>query len=326
MPKAKHLARNTPGPLVAALVYDGLCTFEYGIAVEVFGLPRPELGPEWYRFLSVAAEHGPLRATGGLTIRADAALSRLAKADLIIVPGWKSVHVPPSSALVRALRQAHARGARLMSICSGIFVLAATGLLDHRRITTHWRYAHVLQERYPLLRFDPDVLYIDEGDILTSAGSAAGLDLSLHVVRADFGAEIANQVARRLVLPAHRNGGQRQSVERPVPLREGARLSEVIAEMRVRLQHPFRVRELASMAAMSERTFIRRFAEATGDTPAAWLSAARVERARELLEISELSMDELARQCGFGSTATMRHHFRGRLKVSPSDYRRSFGR
>lgn len=326
MPKPKRLPRASPGPLVAALVYDGLCTFEYGIAVELFGLSRPELGPEWYRFVSVAAERGPLRATGGLAIRADAGIARLAKADLIIVPGWKGVDTLPSPALVRALRNAHARGTRLMSICSGVFVLAATGLLDHRRVTTHWRYAGALRERYPLLRFDPDVLYIDEGDILTSAGSAAGLDLSLHVVRADFGAEIANKVARRLVLPAHRNGGQRQFVERPVPLREGARLSDVIADMRTRLEHPFSVRELASLAAMSERTFNRRFVETTGDTPAAWLTAARLERARELLEVSDLSMDELARQCGFGSTATLRHHFRGQLKVSPSDYRRSFGR
>jgi AraC family transcriptional regulator, transcriptional activator FtrA len=325
MPKTKVPRPPTPGPLVAALVYDGLCTFEYGIAVELFGLSRPELGPEWYRFVSVAAESGPLRATGGLTITADAGISRLGKADLIIVPGWKGVDAPPSPRLIRALRNAHARGARLMSICSGVFVLAATGLLDHRRVTTHWRYAAALRDRYPLLRFDPDVLYIDEGDILTSAGSAAGLDLSLHVVRADFGAEVANKVARRLVLPAHRNGGQRQYVERPVPLREGARLSDVIADMRTRLDHPFSVRELASLAAMSERTFNRRFVETTGETPAAWLIAARVERARELLEGGELSMDELARRCGFGSAATLRHHFRDKLKVSPSDYRKSFG-
>lgn len=326
LPKAPQRRNQTHGPLVASLVYDGLCTFEYGIAVEVFGLPRPEMGSTWYRFVTIAAETGPLRATGGLVIRADAGISRLGQADLIILPGWKGVDVPPSPALVRALRKAHDRGARLMSICSGVFVLAATGLLDHRRVTTHWRYAAALRERHPRLHFDPDVLYIDEGDVLTSAGSAAGLDLSLHVVRSEFGAEAANKVARRLVLPAHRNGGQHQYVERPVPLREGAHLSDVIANMRARLERPLSVPELASLAAMSERTFNRRFVQATGATPAAWLTSARVERARELLEGSSLSVDELARQCGFGSAATLRHHFRDKLKISPSEYRKSFGR
>jgi AraC family transcriptional activator FtrA len=213
-----------------------------------------------------------------------------------------------------------------MSICSGVFVLAATGLLDNRRVTTHWRYAEALRERYPKLRFDPDVLYIDEGDILTSAGSAAGLDLALHVVRRDFGPEAANKVARRLVLPAHRNGGQRQYVERPIPAREGARLSDLIAHMRARLQHPFSVRELAALAAMSQRTFNRRFVETTGETPAAWLASARVERARELLETGNMPMDELAQLSGFGSAATLRHHFRRKLKVSPRGYQERFGR
>src|ERR1700744_3785416 len=285
--------RITPtGPLVAALVFDALCTFEYGIAVEVFGLPRPEFGADWYRFVTGAAEPGPLRATGGLTVKADAGLELLAAADLIIVPGWKDPAIAPPPELIDALRAAHARGARLMSICSGVFVLAATGLLDGKRVTTHWRYAARLREHWPALRFDPDVLYVDEGTILTSAGSAAGLDLALHLVRRDYGPEIANKVARRLVLPAHRNGGQRQYVERPVPKREGARLSDLLQEMRARLDHPFTVPELARLAAMSERSFIRRFIEATGETPAAWLSALRLDRARELLEEGKLPIAE----------------------------------
>jgi len=325
MPNDTFLPATT-GPLVAALVFDELCIFEYGIAVEIFGLPRPELGPDWYRFITVAVEPGPLRATGGLMIQVDAGLERLEEADLIIVPGWKSPEIPPPAPLIAALQAAHARGARLMSICSGVFVLAATGLLDNRRVTTHWRYAEILRERWPQLRFDPDVLYVDAGDILTSAGSAAGLDLALHLVRRDYGPEIANKVARRLVLPAHRNGGQRQYIERPVPAREGARLSDLIHDMRARLDHPFTVPELAALAAMSERSFIRRFTQATGETPAAWLASIRVDRARELLEAGKLPIDEVARLSGFGSAPTLRHHFRQKLKISPTDYRERFGR
>jgi AraC family transcriptional activator FtrA len=313
------------GPLVATIVFDELSIFEYAIAAEVFGRSRPEFGPNWYRFVTVAAEPGPLRALGGLTVEADAGLEQLAEADLIIAPGWKDPEIPPPPALVEALRSAHARGAQLISICSGVFVLAATGLLDGRRVTTHWRYAEALQRHWPKLRFDPDVLYVDEGEILTSAGSAAGLDLALHLVRRDYGPDIANRVARRLVLPAHRNGGQRQYVERPVPAREGARLSDLLHEMRSRLDHPFTVPELARLAAMSERTFIRRFTDTTGETPSAWLTGLRLDRARELLEAGKLSIDEVARLSGFGSTPTLRHHFRQKLQTSPTEYRARFG-
>jgi len=312
------------GPRVAALVYDGLCTFEYGVAAEVFGLPRPELGPTWYRFESCAVEPGPLRALGGLAVRADAGLERLAEADLIIVPGWKGVDVAPPPDLVAALRAAHARGARLMSICSGVFVLAATGLLAGQRVTTHWRYAAALRAKHPDIAFDAEVLYVDLGQILTSAGSAAGLDLSLHVVRRDFGPEVANQVARRLVLPAHRNGGQAQYVERPVPTRENARLSDLLQDLRARLDEPITIAEMARRAALSPRTLHRRFLESVGEAPASWLLGARVDRARELLEGADLPMDELARLCGFGDAASLRHHFRRRLNISPSAYRAAF--
>lgn len=316
----------TQGPLVAALVYDGLCTFEYGVAVEVFGLPRPELGPDWYRFASCAVEPGPLRAVGGLRVDADAGLELLETADLIVAPGWKGVEVEPPAALIAALRRAHARGARLMSICSGVFVLAATGLLDGCRVTTHWRYAEALRAKHPTLQFDDNVLYVDQGRILTSAGSAAGLDLSLHVVRRDFGPDVANQVARRLVLPAHRNGGQRQYVERPVPEREDARLSDVLAHVRARPDQPITVAGMARLAAMSERTLHRRFLETVGEPPASWLIGVRVDRARELLEGRDVPIEELARLCGFGSAAVLRHHFRRRLEVSPSQYRALYGR
>src|SRR5437762_8455080 len=212
---------------VAALAYDGLGTFELGIVVEVFGLPRPEMGPRWYRFQVCALEPGPLRATGGLTVEAHADLSQLTRAGTIIIPGWNANRAPPA-ALVAALRRAHHRGARLVSICSGVFVLAAAGLLDGRRATTHWRYVDALRLRYPQILVEPDVLYIDEGTILTSAGSAAGIDLCLHIVRRDFGAAVANEVARRLVVPPLREGGQAQFAVRPVPPDESTGLARVL--------------------------------------------------------------------------------------------------
>ncbi|MFZ2870855.1 DJ-1/PfpI family protein, partial [Zavarzinia sp.] len=193
---------NETSPLVVALAYDGLCTFEFGLAVEVFGLPRPEMGPDWYRFAVASVDPGPLRATGGVRLLVDGGLEMLDQAGTIIVPGWRGADVPVPEALREALRRAAGRGARLLSICSGVFVLAAAGLLEGRRATTHWRYAARLAAAYPAIMVDADVLYVDEGQVLTSAGSAAGLDLCLHLVRRDFGAEAANRVARRLAVPA----------------------------------------------------------------------------------------------------------------------------
>jgi len=313
--------------LVAAVVYDGLCTFEYGCVAEVFGLPRPELGRDWYRFATCAAEPGALRAMGGLKVTADAGLATLARAGTIVIPGWKGIDVEPPAPLVRALLSAHRRGARLVSICSGVAVLAATGLLDGKRATTHWRYAAALARRYPRIRIDPDVLYIDEGDILTSAGSAAGLDLCLHIVRRDFGAKTANHVARRLVIPPHRRGGQAQFIERPLPRDDDRhRLSALLDRLHAGLDRESSIGELAKSVAMSERTFLRRFRETTGTTPNDWLISARVERARELLESSALPIEAVATDCGFGSAVTLRHHFRRKVGVSPTDYQRRFGR
>ncbi len=313
-------------PLVAALVYDGLCGFEFACAAEVFGLPRPELGPGWYRFETCAAERGTLRAQHGLRVVADAALERLVEAGTVIIPGWKDIDAAVPVRVLEALRAAHARGARLLSICSGSFVLAATGLLDGRRATTHWRYAEALQRRYPRIAVDPAVLYVDEGQILTSAGSAAGLDLCLHLVRRDHGPDIANQVARRLVIPPHRDGGQAQFVERPVRKREASALSKVIDAMQRRLASHQPIAELGAMAAVSERSFMRRFKEATGMSPGDWLISARVDRARELLVGSALPIDAIAGECGFGSAITLRHHFRRKLGISPSAYRARFAR
>ncbi len=270
-------------PDVAVVAYAGLCTFEFGIAVEVFGLPRPEMGAGWYRFRVCAAEPGPIRAVGGIRVETDFGLDAVATAGTVIVPGWRGAREVPPPALVAALRAAHARGARLVSLCSGVFVLAATGLLDGRRATTHWRYLPTLAELHPAVRIEPDVLYVDEGDVLTAAGSAAGIDLSVHIVRRDHGARIANQVARRLVLPPHREGGQAQYVERPVPRHAGSRLAGLLDRLRGRLAEPLAVPALAAEAGMSERTFLRRFAEATGTTPGDWLVGERLAHARTLL-------------------------------------------
>ena len=307
---------------MAVLAYDGLCTFEFGIAVEVFGLPRPEI-PNWYRFTVCAIEPGPLAATGGFQLIAPGGLEHLRQADTVIVPGWRGIHTPVPESLIKALRAAHGRGARLVSFCSGVFVLAAAGLLAGRRATTHWRYAAQLAAAYPDIRIEPDVLYVDEGEILTSAGSAAALDLSLHLVRGDHGAHIANQVARRLVIPPHRDGGQAQFIDRPVQ-QEGAALAALFEWMRRNLQRDLPISVLAKQARMSGRTFLRRFEEATGTTPKDWVINERLNRARELLEGSGMAVERVATECGFGSADTLRHHFRTRLKLSPKRYRDRF--
>lgn len=316
------------GPLVAVLAYDGLCTFEFGVAYEVFGLPRPEIGKGWYRYSVCGIEDRPMRAAGGLTVTPDAGLKVLEEADLIIVPGWRSPGGDVPADLVQALRRAHERGARLASLCSGVFVLASTGLLDGRRATTHWRYADKLRAGHPAITVTPDVLYVDEGSLLTAAGSAAGIDLCLHIVRRDYGADIANSVARRLVVPPHRDGGQAQFIERPVPRpHEGARLSTVIDWMRANLGSDLTISRLAEQAGMSARTFQRRFEETTGAPPGEWIVLERLSQARELLERpEEISLEQVAELSGFGSLEALRHHFRRRLRTSPSVYRARFGR
>ena len=312
--------------LVVALAYDGLCTFEFGVAVEIFGLDRPEMGDDWYDFRVAGVEPGPLTAMGGITIATGGGMALVERAGTIIVPGWRGADCPVPARLVRSLRRAHEQGARLMSFCSGVFVLAATGLLDGRRAATHWRYAARLARDYPAVTVVPDVLYVDEGTLLTAAGSAAGIDLSLHLIRCDWGAPAANSVARRLVVPAHRDGGQAQFIEAPVSAaREGGRLGQVLDRMRAAPGREASIATLASAAGMSRRTFLRRFKASTGATPGAWLQGARIARARELLAGSESAIEEIATTVGFGSAATLRHHFRKHMRISPSDYRRRFG-
>ena len=314
----------TPGT-VAILAYDGLCTFEFGIAVEIFGLPRPEFDFPWYEHRIVAVDEGPMRAMGGIHVLADGGMELLADARTIIIPGWRDRSATVPAALIAALRQAHARGARLLSICSGVFVLAATGLLDGRGATTHWRYTAELAERFPGILVDPDVLYVDSGQLITSAGSAAGIDACLHLVARDFGTQVANCVARRLVMSPQRSGGQAQFIPTPVSPTPRSDLSRVMQWARERLHEPLEVRDLASEAAMSERTFLRRFSEASGQSPKTWLQHERLGRARELLESSDQNTEQIAERCGYRSVESFRVAFRTVVGVPPSVYRERFG-
>lgn len=325
MPKSAAPA-GPANRLVVALAYDGLCTFEFGVAVEVFGLPRPEMGPDWYRFAVASVDSGPLRAQGGVRLMVDGGADLIASAGTVIVPGWRGAEAPVPAALIEALRAAHAGGARILSICSGVFVLAAAGLLSGRQATTHWRYSDLLRARFPDIEVTPDVLYVDTGAVLTSAGSAAGIDLCLHLVRRDFGTRAANSVARRLVVPPHRDGGQVQFVEQAVPVpHESARLGPLIDRMRGDITAAWPVARLAELAGMSPRTFLRRFEAATGLTPARWLLAERLARARDLLETTALPVEQIAGATGFGTAAALRHHFRQQLATTPAAYRAIFG-
>ncbi len=324
LPRSHGPLPSPHGPLVVALLYDGLCTFEFGIVAEIFGLSRPELGPDWYRFASAAIEPGPLRAHGGFQILPDGGPELLDVADLIVIPGWKGVDTPVPEKLILRLLQAHMRGARLASICSGAFVLAATGLLDGAPATTHWRYASALQGRFPRIKVDDKSLYQGQDGIYTSAGSAAGIDLMIELVRQDFGPEAANSVARRLVMPAHRAGGQAQFVERAVPLRPDTSIAPVIDQVRQDLRRPWTIDDMTRASRMSRRTFERRFRDATGTGPGEWLIAARVEAAKDILARSANSIDEVAYAVGFGTAHTLRHHFRRLVTQTPSQFRRAF--
>ena len=312
--------------LVAALVYDRLCTFEFGCVTELFALDRPELGVEWYRFAVCAVEPGPIRAAGGISVAAPYTLKMLDRASTIVVPGWRDPDELPPEPLLKKIRAAVERGARVCSICSGVFVLAAAGVLDGKTVTTHWRYADKLQQRYPQLRVKPDALYVDEGQVITSAGSAAGLDMLLHLVRRDYGSAIANRVAQRLVVPPHREGGQAQFVPRPMPQDDSGRLARLMDYVRANPAREHTLASLAGHAAMSPRTLQRQFRDATGMAPYEWLIRERVAIARDLLEsAADLPMSRVAEMAGFGSEESLRRHFRRIALTSPGAYRKKFG-
>ena len=311
---------------VCLLAFDGMPLFEFSIAVELFGLERPEMGPDWYRFTVASLEGVSARTTAGIRITVDAGLEVFETAGTIIIPGWQ-IERPVPVALSKAIERAHARGAQLLTICSGVYVLAASGLLRGKRATTHWKYTDHFRAHYPDVAIVPDVLYVDEGQIMTSAGSAAGIDLCLHVIRRDFGPEAANRVARRLVVPPHRDGGQAQYIERTVPTDyESKRLGPLLDYVRASLHLEHRVPDLARRVGMSQRTFLRRFTDATGTTPGKWLLALRLNAARDDLEVSEDSIDEIAGRTGFGTPTNLRHHFRENLGTTPTAYRQTFAR
>ncbi|MCK2217836.1 helix-turn-helix domain-containing protein [Actinomadura sp. ATCC 31491] len=310
---------------VAVLAFDGMAPFELGCVVELFGLPRPELDVPWYDLAVCAETAEPLRVVGGFTMRAEHGLDVLAEAATVIVPGVADVRGPVSPALVAALRRAHARGARLVSICSGAFALAAAGLLDGRPVTTHWRYAALLQERFPAARVNPSVLYVDDGDVLTSAGSAAGLDLLIHLVRTDHGPSVANTVARRLVVPPHREGGQAQFIEAAVtPVGDDDAVARAMAWALEHLARPITVADLAGVATMSERSFIRHFRRQTGTSPLRWVIAQRVAASLPMLESTGVPVEEIGAAVGFESPVTFRRHFTRAMRTSPSAYRKAF--
>jgi AraC family transcriptional activator FtrA len=309
---------------VAILIYDQLCTFEFACAVEIFALPRPELACEWYEHAVCAAESGKLRAAGGIVVQAPYRLTYLEQVDTVIIPGWRNIDDLPPAALLSQLRKAYARGARLCSICSGVFVLAAAGLLTGKTVTTHWRYAEKLAQRYPDIVVQSDTLYVDQGQIITSAGSAAGLDMLLHIVRKDYGNKIANKVAQRLVIPVHREGGQAQFLPRPLAPDEEGRLSALIDYLRNNPAQQHNLSSMANRAAMSVRTLQRQFQDATGISPMGWLIRERIGLAREMLENSAATVAQIAELTGFRSEVSFRQHFRRIVQTSPVAYQRRF--
>jgi AraC family transcriptional activator FtrA len=311
-------------PLVVALAYDQLCTFEFGCVVELFALARPELGVDWYRFGVCSYERGPLRATGGVTLEAPYTIALLDRAETIIVPGWRDPDEPPPAPLLKKLRAAHRRGARICSICSGVFVLAWAGLLDGRSVTTHWSLADRLAKKFPKIKVDPNSLYVEDGQLMTSAGSASGIDMMLHMVRKDHGAKAANMVAQRLVVAPHRAGGQAQFVPRPMQSAEQGRLSKLMEWIKERPHENLTLERLSAQSAMSPRTLQRQFQEATGLSPYDWIIRERILVAKEMLEHTNLTLDVVCERAGFGSGESFRRHFRRLAQTTPTEYRRSF--
>lgn len=310
--------------VVATAVTAGMPIFELAVPAEVFGTVRRDLVDPWYELRLCAVESGPTRVAAGFQVDTPYRAEDLVTADTVIIPACANVHDTPPPALVEAVREARARGARIAAICSGAFVLAAAGLLDGRRATTHWMHAAELARRYPAVTVDPDVLYAEDGGIFTSAGTAAGLDLCLELVRRDHGAAVANALARRLVIPPHRDGGQAQYVETPGPAPGGDGLATVLDWALGHLDQPLTIADLARTAHVSPRTLARRFDAALGMSPLQWLLTQRIRRAQQLLEASDEPVERIAALAGFGGPANLRRHFTRAVGVSPAIYRRTF--
>ncbi|WP_181721161.1 GlxA family transcriptional regulator [Nocardia gipuzkoensis] len=305
---------------VVALVRPVQSTFELACAVEVFGTQRPGL-PQYYEFEVCTQRPGPVPTTAGYAISVAKGLSALDAADTVLIPGWAPVEAPLSAPVRRALLRAHARGARLVTICSGVFALARTGLLDGRSATTHWARAAQLEREFPQVRVEPDVLYVDHGDVATSAGAGAGIDLCLHLVRRDHGAAHAALIARHMVLPPHREGGQAQYAPPPPP---ADALDGLLEWAGARLGTPLSVDDLAAHLSVSPRTLARRFADQLGTSPGAWLLSRRVAEARTLLEQTDLPVEAIAVRVGLTSAVNLRRRFRDQVGTTPGAYRRAF--
>ena len=310
-------------PSVALAVTSDVPAFEVAVPCEVFGLSRPEWVHPWYDFTVCAPKNTSFG--GWFRVDTEHGLDELARADTVIVPACHSVGTDPPADLVDAVHAAHDAGARIASICTGAFVLAAAGLLEGRRATTHWMHAERLARSYPTVQVEPDVLYLDDGDILTSAGTASGIDLCLHIVRTDYGTAVANDLARRLVTAPHRPGGQAQFIPGPAPQHDG-QLGDLLAWATGHLDQPLTVADLARRVNMSGRTLTRHFAAVTGTTPLQWLLTQRIHRAQELLENTDDSVEHIAGRTGLGTATSLRRHFHRVLGVSPGLYRRNFTR
>ena len=310
---------------VVALVGDNLAAFELGVVSEVFGMDRSEGGLPVYDFAVASIDPVPLTTSSGFQVSTPYSLPRLRTADLIAIPSWP-IHRQAPPEVLDELRAAHARGARIMTVCSGAFLLAQTGLLNGHRATTHWRYTDELARQFPEIDVQPSVLYVDDDPLFTSAGTAAGIDLCLHILRKEHGARMANCIARRMVVPPHRDGGQAQFVDTYVPdAHDNTDLAPLLAWLLEHLDETHSVASLAKRAAMSERTFMRKFKAVTSTTPHAWLLRQRVNLAQRLLETGERSVEEVARVSGFGTAAMLRHHFVRERGTSPAAYARTFG-
>ncbi|MFE4257956.1 helix-turn-helix domain-containing protein [Streptomyces sp. NPDC056883] len=306
---------------VALAVTDGMLHFELSLACEVFGSDLTHLVDPWYDFSLCGP--GAVRIDR-FSLEPDHGLDHLAGADTVIVPGWADVDRDPPAELIDAVRAAHRAGARVASLCTGAFVLAAAGLLDGKRATTHWAHTDELARRHPLVTVDPDVLYVDNGSVLTSAGKAAAMDLCLHLVRLDHGSAVANKIARRLVVAPHRDGGQSQFVTTPVPAPGNHPLADLFPWALQRLDEPLTVEDLARRARMSSRHLGRHFKSVTGTTPLQWLLTQRIRRAQELLETTGDTVDTIATATGMGTATTLRRHFARTVGVPPDAYRRTF--
>lgn len=307
---------------IVVLTFPGMRPFEFGVACEAFGIDRSEVGLPVYDFVVASETAEPVPTSNGFTLTTPHRFDSALDADLVIVSAGADAELPP--AVPATLAAAHARGAAVMGLCTGAYALGEAGLLDGRRCTTHWRHAEALAARFPAAMVDPDVLYVCDDRVYTSAGTAAGLDLCLHILRTEHGARVANAVARRMVMPAHRSGGQAQYIEAPVPPSGSDSMAELMDALLAELPAEHTVDSMAARVNMSPRTFARRFAEATGTTPHAWLLRQRVLFARRQLESGREPIELIARRSGFGTAALLRHHFQRQTGVAPTAYRRAF--